>query len=113
MVRTTLRGIRRTIGAAAIRKAPLTADLVRAMMEATPDNLIGLRDRAAVDRVRWRAAALSLGSMPAHIAGARNLLLFVRLRIRASKTDQRELGLQQGRFTRCPVAGPCAKSEKL
>ena len=40
MVRATLRGIRRTIGTAPKRKAPLTADLVRAMTEATPDNVI-------------------------------------------------------------------------
>jgi hypothetical protein len=31
---------------------------MRAMMEAIPGNLIGLRDRAAVDRIRWRAAEL-------------------------------------------------------
>ena len=45
-VRATLRGIRRTMGTAPIRKAPITAERVRAMAAATPDTLAGLRDRA-------------------------------------------------------------------
>jgi integrase len=46
MVKSVLRGIRRTVGTAPKRKAPLTADCVRAMVAAAHDNLIGLRDRA-------------------------------------------------------------------
>jgi site-specific recombinase XerD len=45
-VRATLRGIRRTVGTALIRKAPITAERMRAMAAATPDTPIGLRDRA-------------------------------------------------------------------
>ena len=53
MLKATMRGIRRTIGIAPNRKAPLTADCVRAMVEAAPDSLIGLRDRAPpADRLR-------------------------------------------------------------
>src|SRR5512132_1293964 len=48
MVRNTLKGIRRTIGTAAVQKAPaLTAD-IRAMVENAGDGLIGLRDRALI-----------------------------------------------------------------
>src|SRR6266566_5702295 len=48
IVRNTLKGIKRTLGTAAIQKAPaLTAD-IRAMIEATDAGLIGVRDRAIV-----------------------------------------------------------------
>jgi site-specific recombinase XerD len=45
-VRATLRGIRRAIGAAPARKAPVLAEHARAMADAAPANLKGLRDRA-------------------------------------------------------------------
>jgi integrase len=45
-VRATMRGIRRTIGAAPERKAAAVADQVRAMLDACPDTLQGKRDRA-------------------------------------------------------------------
>ena len=40
-VRATLRGIRRTMGTAPIRKAPITAERIRAMAAAAPDTLAG------------------------------------------------------------------------
>jgi integrase len=46
IVKATLRGIRRTVGSAPKRKEPITADIIRAMAEAAPDSLNGLRDRA-------------------------------------------------------------------
>ena len=45
-VKATLRGIRRTVGAAKVRKAPAVADKVRAMVEFAPESLAGVRDRA-------------------------------------------------------------------
>jgi integrase len=45
-VRATLRGIRRAVGAAPARKAPVLAEQARAMADAAPANLKGLRDRA-------------------------------------------------------------------
>src|ERR1041385_7412530 len=48
IVRNTLKGIRRTLGTAAVPKAPaLTAD-IRAMVEASDAGLIGVRDRALI-----------------------------------------------------------------
>ena len=48
LVRNTLKGIKRTLGTAAVQKAPaLTAD-IRAMVEAPDAGLIGARDRAIV-----------------------------------------------------------------
>jgi site-specific recombinase XerD len=46
MVRATVRGIRRSIGAAKVRKVPILAETARAMAQATPNTLKGARDRA-------------------------------------------------------------------
>jgi integrase len=45
-VRATLRGIRRTVGGAPARKAPVLAETARAMALSAPEGLKGLRDRA-------------------------------------------------------------------
>src|SRR3954453_498887 len=44
--RELLKGIRRTLGTAPIRKAPVTAERLAAMLEALPGSLRGKRDRA-------------------------------------------------------------------
>ena len=91
LVRATPRDIRRTLGTAAIQKAPATVDLLRGMLDACPDTLGGKRDRAL----------LALG-----FAGAfrRSELVALRVedlaeapdglcvRIRRSKTDQEGRG---------------------
>jgi site-specific recombinase XerD len=46
IVKATVRGIRRTVGAAQVRKAPATADKVVAMVTAGRRDMKGLRDRA-------------------------------------------------------------------
>src|SRR5439155_19464197 len=46
MVRATVRGIRRTIGTAKARKAPILAETARAMAHGAPETIKGLRDRA-------------------------------------------------------------------
>jgi site-specific recombinase XerC len=46
VVKATVRGIRRSIGAAKTRKAPIVAEVARAMAQAAPASLKGLRDRA-------------------------------------------------------------------
>jgi site-specific recombinase XerD len=45
-VKATLRGIRRTIGAAKLKKAPAVVDRLKAMAAACPDTITGRRDRA-------------------------------------------------------------------
>jgi site-specific recombinase XerD len=45
-VKATLRGIRRTIGAATVKKAPALAGRIKAMVHGCPDSLVGKRDRA-------------------------------------------------------------------
>ena len=48
MVRNTLKGIKRTMGTAAVQKAAALTDDIRAMVAATDAGLIGARDRALV-----------------------------------------------------------------
>ncbi len=47
-VKAVLRGIRRQIGVAQVRKAPTTARVLTAMLRKIPDSLIGKRDRATL-----------------------------------------------------------------
>jgi site-specific recombinase XerD len=47
-VANTMKGIRRTIGTAAVQKTPTLTDDIRAMIQATDTGLIGARDRALV-----------------------------------------------------------------
>ncbi len=48
LVRNTLKGIKRTLGTAAVQKAPALTDDIRAMLGATDPGLIGVRDRALI-----------------------------------------------------------------
>ena len=48
IVRATLKGIRRTLGTAAVQKAPTLTDDIRAMVDAADTGLIGARDRALI-----------------------------------------------------------------
>ena len=48
MVKNTLKGIKRTLGTAAVQKAPALTDDIRAMVGMADVGLIGLRDRALI-----------------------------------------------------------------
>ena len=48
IVRNTVKGIKRTLGTAAVQKAAALTDDIRAMLQATDAGLIGLRDRALI-----------------------------------------------------------------
>jgi site-specific recombinase XerD len=86
-VKAVVRGIRRAIGTAPVRKAPVTADLVTQMIEHCDDSLIGLRDRAllafgfAGAFRRSELVALEVSELLATADG-------FRVTIRRSKTDQ-------------------------
>ena len=90
-VKQVLRGIRRSLGVAPVKKAPATAELVRAMMDACPSTLIGLRDRAlfAVGLAgafrRSELLALQVEDLTWVAEG-------LRIRIARSKTDQEGRG---------------------
>ncbi|HYF06329.1 MAG TPA: site-specific integrase [Acetobacteraceae bacterium] len=90
-VRATLRGIRRTIGAAKAQKAPATAERVAAMAALAPATLRGLRDRAillfgfAGAFRRSELVALQVEDLTETPDG-------LRVRIAQSKTDQEGQG---------------------
>ena len=90
-VKAVVRGIRRAIGCAPVRKAPATADLVMAMLEHCDGSLIGLRDRALLSLGfagafrRSELVALEVSDLEATPDGYRCI-------IRRSKPDQDGLG---------------------
>ena len=87
LVKSTLRGIRRTIGTAPNRKQPLTAELVRAVVDATPKTLIGARDRAML--LLGFAGALRRSELVAlNVTDLDETKDGLKLHIRTSKTDQ-------------------------
>jgi site-specific recombinase XerD len=86
-VKATLRGVRRSVGAARVRKAPALAERLKAMVAASPDTLAGKRDRALIllgfagALRRSELVALDLADIEETDAG-------LRVTIRQSKTDQ-------------------------
>jgi len=86
-VRATLRGIRRTVGAAPARKAPVLAEQARAMALAAPDGLKGLRDRALL--LLGFAGAFRRSELGAlEVADLEETEDGLKIVIRRSKTDQ-------------------------
>jgi site-specific recombinase XerD len=102
-VRATMRGIRRTIGAAVVPKAPTTHDLIGAMLKLCPDTMIGKRDKAlpafgfASAMRRSELVALNVDDITETPDGLRVL-------IRRSKGDQEGVGqtiaIMRGSFLR-------------
>lgn len=94
-VKATIRGIRRTIGAAPVKKAPATADLVQRMLDQCPNTLTGLRDRALISLGfagalrRSELVALEVSDLVEAADG-------YRLTIKRSKTDQEGEGCTIG-----------------
>jgi integrase len=104
-VRATLRGIRRTVGAAPARKAPVLAEAARAMALATPESLKGLRDRALL--LLGFAGAFRRSELVAlDVADLEETEDGFKIIIRRSKTDQDGQGvtiaIARG-VTACPV----------
>jgi site-specific recombinase XerD len=107
VVRNTLKGIRRTLGTATRQKAPAVTEDIRAMMAATDDSPIGVRDRALVllgfAGAFRRSELVSLDV--ADLAFTRDGLTVT---LRRSKTDQegagRKVGIPYGSNPEtCPV----------
>ena len=99
IVGVTMRGIRRTIGVAKVKKAPATAPRVTEMLQHIPESLTGQRDRAllllgfAGAIRRSELVALQLADLELSDDG-------LRVTIRRSKTDQeghgRTIGIPAG-----------------
>jgi site-specific recombinase XerD len=104
-VRATLRGIRRTVGAAPARRAPVLAEAARAMALSAPEGLKGLRDRALL--LLGFAGAFRRSELVAlDVAELEETEDGFKVTIRRSKTDQEGHGvtiaIARG-VTTCPV----------
>ena len=90
-VKATLRGIRRSIGTAPARKAPVLAETARAMAFAVPDSLKGLRDRALL-LLGFSGAFRRSELVALDVADVEETDDGLRITIRHSKTDQEGRG---------------------
>ena len=109
-MRATMRGIRRTLGTAPAKKAPATADRIRAMLPPSGGQLSWLRDRALLllgfvgALRRSELVALDCNDVEEVAEG-------LRIKIRRSKSDQEGQGavvaIPRGTLA-CPVAALAA-----
>jgi site-specific recombinase XerD len=90
-VKAVLRGIRRTLGARPLRKAPATAAAIAAMLEQLPTTLSGLRDRALL-LIGFAAALRRSELVDLKVNDVERRQRGVVLHIRRSKTDQEGRG---------------------
>ncbi|MDH3738475.1 MAG: site-specific integrase [Alphaproteobacteria bacterium] len=105
LIRSLLRGIRRTVGTAAAQKDPATVDILRRLVGQTDTSTKGIRDRAilllgfAGAFRRGELAALEVGDL--EFGDGR-----LRVLIKRSKSDQEQAGqeveIAAGRFL-CPL----------
>lgn len=104
-VKATVRGIRRTLGAARARKSPATSDLVLAMAALAGSDAKGLRDRALL--LLGFAGAFRRSELVAlDVEDLRETEVGLIVTIRRSKTDQegqgRTVAIVRGSIA-CPV----------
>jgi site-specific recombinase XerD len=86
-VRAVLRGIRRHIGSAVERKAPATADAIKAMLKRIPKTLRGKRDRALL-LIGFAAALRRSELVDLKVNSLERLPEGIIVHIAKSKTDQ-------------------------
>jgi site-specific recombinase XerD len=90
-VKALMKGIRRTIGSAQVKKAPATADLLRTMLDICPDTLRGKRDRAVL-ALGFAGAFRRSELVALTVADLADAPDGYRVTIRRSKTDQEGQG---------------------
>jgi site-specific recombinase XerD len=90
-VKATMRGIRRTHGAAKVRKVPAVASKVLAMVATAPDKLAGLRDRALL-LIGFGGALRRSELVALDVADLAETETGLLVTIRGSKTDQERVG---------------------
>jgi site-specific recombinase XerD len=86
-VKVILAGIRRTLGTAPKRKAAATAERIRAMLDACPSTMIGIRDRALLS-IGFAGAFRRSELVALTMADITEVADGLRIMIRRSKTDQ-------------------------
>jgi site-specific recombinase XerD len=105
-VRATIRGIRRSIGAAPVKKAPATVERILTMVPIADERLATIRDRALL--LLGFAGAFRRSELVAlDVADIEEMTEGLRVTIRRSKTDQEGCGnviaILRGTVA-CPVA---------
>jgi site-specific recombinase XerD len=90
-VKATVRGIRRTIGTAPVRKSPVTAERARAMSAGMSGRLIGQRDRALL-LLGFAGAFRRSELVGLNVCDLEETVEGLRVRITQSKTDQEGQG---------------------
>lgn len=90
-VKAVVRGIRRTIGAGQVRKAPATAEVISEMMKHRPDTLAGKRDRALL-ALGFAGAFRRSELIALEVADLVEVPDGLRVTILRSKTDQEGQG---------------------
>jgi site-specific recombinase XerD len=105
LVRSTLAGIRRTIGVAQVKKSPATANRLVEMIRLCPTTLPGMRDRAML--LLGFAGAFRRSELVAlRVEDLQEAAGGLRVTIRRSKTDQdgagQEIAISRG-DVHCPV----------
>lgn len=105
-VKATLRGIRRTVGAAKVKKAPAIAGKVISMVATAPNSITGLRDRALL-LIGFGGAFRRSELVALDVADIAESDEGLRVTIRKAKTDQEGEGatiaIPRGEVA-CPVA---------
>jgi integrase len=104
-VKATLRGIRRTIGAARVKKAPALAEMMHAMVQGCADTLAGKRDRALL-LLGFAGAFRRSELMALDVKHIEETTDGLRVLIASSKTDQESEGVTTAiarGSTACPV----------
>jgi hypothetical protein len=86
-VKVIMAGIRRTLGCAPKRKAAAAAERVRAMLDACPDTMIGVRDRALI-ALGFAGAFRRSELVTLQVSDLLEVADGYRVAIRRSKTDQ-------------------------
>ena len=113
-VKATVRGIRRTIGTAARKKAPATAERVIAMALGTGAGLKGLRDRALL-LLGFAGAFRRSELVVLDCEDIEECETGLRITFRRGKTDQEgqgaTIGIVRGSIA-CPVAAVCEWREE-
>ena len=90
-VKAVLSGIRRSVGTAVTRKAPVTAEIIRAIIAEMPTDLRGLRDRALL-LVGFAGALRRSELIALNVEDLEDCPEGFHVRIRRSKTDQEGVG---------------------
>lgn len=95
IVRKIYSGIRRTIGTATNKRAPITKDILKKTIDKMPSDIIGIRDRAIL-LIGWSAAMRRSEIVSLNVEDLKPVSEGIIVRFCRSKTDQEGIGVNIG-----------------